>query len=606
MLFVDTNILLDSFYSDENVRERSVVEVTSAIAFDPNHSALPNGLYDSRMGPVERSEPPCITCALSHADCPGHAGHVELSVPVHHPLLLDELIAILRCKCMHCHRFRAASRPCTIQAAKFQLLKSNRLSELSQFDVHLSWAMHDARETGDAAASTKAASTRAATNAVDNILRNILKDSIPPTTDTNNNNWSSRTTYHKQLYTTLVKETAALLRSSVRCSHCGAYSPKIRHDSHNKLFQVALSNKMQRLNAAENATLCSAMQKKTTSNDDDDNVITKDTNDYDSDDTRRESDRNNDGVVENSDPDDNDDDDESSASPTKRDKYMHTAEVQAQLQRLWAAEPFLCHVLFGAHEKYVLQAVPVPPNRFRPPMHLNGMAVEHSQTAYLGKILIHNATVRDKLADSDMAGAYIAWIALQTAVNCYMDSSKDPAAAVQQVAAGIRQILERKEGLFRKNMMGKRVDYACRSVISPDPYVGTNEIGLPLYFATVLTYPTPVIERNVAEMRILVERGPHHYPGARWVQVAGKRKVDLSKMNVHQRQAMAAQLLQHVRKNGGRPVMVGRQLRDGDYVLMNRQVCSPTSDSLVPSCRACTLCMTSTLYIVYDEYSVLA
>lgn len=42
-----------------------------------------------------------------------------------------------------------------------------------------------------------------------------------------------------------------------------------------------------------------------------------------------------------------------------------------------------------------------------------------------------------------------------------------------------QQILEKKEGLFRKHMMGKRVDYACRSVISPDPYLSVDEIGIP-------------------------------------------------------------------------------------------------------------------------------
>ena len=41
------------------------------------------------------------------------------------------------------------------------------------------------------------------------------------------------------------------------------------------------------------------------------------------------------------------------------------------------------------------------------------------------------------------------------------------------------QILEKKEGLFRKHMMGKRVDYACRSVISPDPFLNVDEIGIP-------------------------------------------------------------------------------------------------------------------------------
>ena len=35
-------------------------------------------------------------------------------------------------------------------------------------------------------------------------------------------------------------------------------------------------------------------------------------------------------------------------------------------------------------------------------------------------------------------------------------------------------------------MMGKRVNYACRSVISPDPYVGANEIGLNQYYTITL------------------------------------------------------------------------------------------------------------------------
>lgn len=59
----------------------------------------------------------------------------------------------------------------------------------------------------------------------------------------------------------------------------------------------------------------------------------------------------------------------------------------------------------------------------------------------------------------------------------------------RDVASGICQLLEKKEGLFRQKMMGKRVNYACRSVISPDPYLGVNEIGIPPCFAVKLTYP---------------------------------------------------------------------------------------------------------------------
>jgi len=75
------------------------------------------------------------------------------------------------------------------------------------------------------------------------------------------------------------------------------------------------------------------------------------------------------------------------------------------------------------------------------------------------------------------------------------------------------QLFERKEGLFRWNMMGKRVDFAARSVISPDPCIATNEVGIPLYFATRLTYPEPVTPHNVQYLRRAVINGPDKYPG---------------------------------------------------------------------------------------------
>ena len=145
------------------------------------------------------------------------------------------------------------------------------------------------------------------------------------------------------------------------------------------------------------------------------------------------------------------------------------------------------------------------------------MMVEHAQNGYLNTILQSNEMGRKKFAGNNEALAYQAWIELPTQLNCFKDSSKDPSSNMNP-ALGIRQLLERKEGIFRKHMMGKRVNYACRSVITPDPYIGANEIGLPRYFAETLTYPTPVTDINIAEMRELVERGPLNYPGVRWVQ----------------------------------------------------------------------------------------
>ncbi|KAL1435333.1 hypothetical protein MTO96_011066 [Rhipicephalus appendiculatus] len=115
------------------------------------------------------------------------------------------------------------------------------------------------------------------------------------------------------------------------------------------------------------------------------------------------------------------------------------------------------------------------------------------------------------------AKMHFAWNALQVAVNVVVDSELDR-LNTNKGTPGIKQILEKKEGLFRKHMMGKRVNYAARSVISPDPYIDVEEIGVPMVFATKLSYPEPVTERNIAELRRAVINGPDIYPGALLVE----------------------------------------------------------------------------------------
>lgn len=69
------------------------------------------------------------------------------------------------------------------------------------------------------------------------------------------------------------------------------------------------------------------------------------------------------------------------------------------------------------------------------------------------------------------------------------------------------------QGLFRMHMMGKRVNFAARSVLGPDPYLRTNEIGIPIIFAKKLTYPQPVNQWNFNMLRKAVINGPDVYPG---------------------------------------------------------------------------------------------
>ena len=552
----------NSFYTDEDTRSRSVVEITSHMAVDPLGNPLPNGVYDPRMGPANANSPPCVTCSQNYMSCPGHFGHIELCVPLYHPLLFSQLVDLLRMKCLSCHRLALSPRELNVFKTKFMLLENGEYHQLQELENKMAARMREMKENGEEGnKKSKALTMHNAGLAIDELLNEIQSkcSRVKPSFGTNllkKTKSAADSVFEEDLRRRMIKELVSACKAAKSCPHCGAYSPKIRQDSSNKIFQSPLSLTAKRANAADGIKLVSAMVNNASKNNDDD----EDMNGYDSDDFNE---------AKYEDDDDEDDDEEKDADAAK-DNYMHASEVQAQVRRTWATNQDLCNSIFSIHgpEIFFVQAVPVPPNRFRPPMQLGGMVVEHIQNGYLNSILQANETLRNNFASKNEAAAYTTWIELQTHFNCLIDSSKDPSSNPNP-PIGIRQLLERKEGIFRKHMMGKRVNFACRSVISPDPYIGTNEIGLPRYFAETLTYPTPVTDINVAEMRKLVERGPSQYPGARWVEFPDRR-VDLSKMDDHKRAAIAARLLMYS-KRGSKPAIVGRQLRDGDMVLMNRQ-----------------------------------
>jgi DNA-directed RNA polymerase I subunit RPA1 len=213
------------------------------------------------------------------------------------------------------------------------------------------------------------------------------------------------------------------------------------------------------------------------------------------------------------------------------------------------------------YKLFFLRTILVPPNRFRPFAKVGDMVTDNPQNTHLTRIIETNERiVRSKMDTAgrtsnnngvsslaaaiakstasnnnqdeveiiaetdhkqDLSKMVSAWIELQNNVNCYVDSDKDPNPLGSGAAPnGLRQVLEKKEGLFRRHMMGKRVNYCCRSVISPDPYLGTNEIGLPVHFAKTLHYPTPVNDWNFKYLRRLVERGAHEYPGEDFIHFA--------------------------------------------------------------------------------------
>lgn len=86
--------------------------------------------------------------------------------------------------------------------------------------------------------------------------------------------------------------------------------------------------------------------------------------------------------------------------------------------------------------------------------------------------------------------------------------------------------------MFRMKMMGKRVNFAGRSVISPDPYITTDQIGIPIFMAKKLTFPQPVAPFNLLKMKELVVNGKDEYPGANMIEDENGNRVMLEKMDL--------------------------------------------------------------------------
>ncbi|CAF4110459.1 unnamed protein product [Rotaria sordida] len=88
-------------------------------------------------------------------------------------------------------------------------------------------------------------------------------------------------------------------------------------------------------------------------------------------------------------------------------------------------------------------------------------------------------------------------------------------------------------------MMGKRVNYAGRLVISPDPFIAIYQVGIPEIFPKKLTYPQLVTPDNVDELRQLILNGSDVHPGGNFVELEDETIRRLLPNNLSQRTAVA-------------------------------------------------------------------
>ncbi|KAI3942205.1 hypothetical protein MKW98_003804 [Papaver atlanticum] len=490
------------------VRKQSVKRITKPECIDLVGNVIPNGLYDPAMGPLEGAGI-CPSCGERSLLCPGHCGHIELPLPVYNPLLFKFLFQFLKGTCIFCHHFLVEQAKVyflgwtsgTHQKGDITGAKALGLDECSYEEES------DVESMGG---TTKLSDER------------CLNLELP--------NWTCL--QYKEAMS--ASDVLFKAKTNRKCSRCEKKNPKITCPNFG-WFRSDMGEHSIRAN------VILGIEPDAPSNDE---AVHNGTSS-----SAKESTRNKKG----------------SAPPAE---YI---EQKTLCNRDLSPEKSSTSEKKNSYSMFFIDALLVAPVKFRPPTKGGGREREHPQTELLREVVTFSETLefsvdpnkvdatgtKEKINEEDVTKL---WMKLQNSVNILFDS-KAAKGSKNKSVKGICQLLEKKDGMVRQHMMGKRVDFTCRSVISPDPYLAVNEIGIPRFFAEGLTYPERVTPWNVNKLRDAILNGnATHY-------MENCKVVRLNPKNVISRMACARKSTDQ--DFGGKVIF--RHLEDGDVVLVNRQ-----------------------------------
>jgi len=197
----------------------------------------------------------------------------------------------------------------------------------------------------------------------------------------------------------------------------------------------------------------------------------------------------------------------------------------------------------GHPKDMILTRIPVPPVCIRPSVvsDLKSGTNEDDLTMKLTEIIFLNNVIEKHRATGCKAQMIIDdWDFLQLQCALYINSELSGIPLNMQPkkpSKGLVQRLKGKQGRFRGNLSGKRVDFSGRTVISPDPNLRIDQVGVPMLVAKILTYPVTVNPSNIELMRKLVNNGADVHPGAVFHKEKETGKLTDLRFNIRERVA---------------------------------------------------------------------
>ena len=212
----------------------------------------------------------------------------------------------------------------------------------------------------------------------------------------------------------------------------------------------------------------------------------------------------------------------------------------------------------------VLTSLLVPSVTVRPSIILeSGERSEDDLTHKLSDIIRANQRLWENLnAGAPEVIIEDLWDLLQFHITTFFDNTvaRIPPARHRsgQPLKTIEERIKGKEGRIRKNIAGKRVNYSGRTVISPDPSLNINDVGIPFEIAKIVTVAETVNDLNINKLKKLIQSGSE-YPGANYIiRPDGKRK------------KITDELKEEIIEEISPGYIVERHLNEGDVVLFNR------------------------------------
>jgi DNA-directed RNA polymerase II subunit RPB1 len=220
--------------------------------------------------------------------------------------------------------------------------------------------------------------------------------------------------------------------------------------------------------------------------------------------------------------------------------------------------------LWSRPEWMVCQVLPVPPPAVRPSVkHDAQQRSEDDLTHIYSNIIKTNKDLAEKIANNASPNVIEGLTTVLQYFIAMIVNNKVKGAVPMAQRSGrplqcIMGRLNSKNGRIRGNLMGKRVDFSARSVITGDPNLSIRQLGVPKKIAMNLTKPVTVNDLNRDFLMKLIQNGPEEYPGAKILERRNGENISLRYVD-----------RASIRLENGD--VVHRHMMDGDAVLFNRQ-----------------------------------